>query len=242
MMRVVVQPGGCPQGGWAAGQRVSLGEDEAQHLRVRRAKDGQVVEVLDGAGLRGSGSLVRSGRTWSVDIRDALREPPPAELTLAVAAGDRERFSWMIEKAVELGVTAVVPLETSRTAGVATGLKPAHVERLRRRALEATKQCGASWVLRVESPVTLRSFLEQPRSGTKWLADAAAESPPFKLDQGAVTVIVGPEGGLTDEERESLISSGYRPVALGPQTLRFETAALAAAALVSVARMRESHG
>jgi 16S rRNA (uracil1498-N3)-methyltransferase len=237
MMRVLLE-----RGGGAAGQRVSLEEGEAHHLRVRRVKDGQTVEVLDGAGLRGTGSLVLTGGSWAVDIRDAVRDPRPAELTLAVAAGDRERFSWMIEKAAELGVTAVLPLETSRTAGVATGLKAAHLDRLRRRALEATKQCGASWVLRVEAPVRLSSFLEQPRGGTKWLADAAAESPPFKLDQGAVTVVVGPEGGFSEEERGSLISSGYRPVALGPQTLRFETAALAAAALVSVARMRGTDG
>jgi 16S rRNA (uracil1498-N3)-methyltransferase len=241
MMRVLVpqvQGESLPE----VGQRIILEKSEQEHLRVRRARENERLELLNGAGLRGTGRLVHSGRSWAVEIESLDQIAPPAELALAVAAGDRERFSWMIEKAVELGVTAVVPLETARTAGVATGLKAAHLDRLRRRALEATKQCGASWVLRVETPVALSSFLEQPRGGTKWLADAAAESPPFKLDQGAVTVVIGPEGGFTQEERESLISSGYRPVALGPQTLRFETAALAAAALVSVARMRESHG
>lgn len=239
MMRVLLPAGGTlPE----AGQRVSLDRNELQHLRVRRARPGERVELLNGAGLRATGRLLQSGKSWAIEIESRELVARPPELTLAVAAGDRDRFSWLIEKAVELGVTAVVPLETARTAGVTTGFKDAHLDRLQRRALEATKQCGASWVLRVEGPVALSRFLKQPRAGTKWLADEAAESPPFKLDQGAVTVVIGPEGGLTGEERELLISSGYRPVALGPQTLRFETAAMAAAALVSVARMRESHG
>ena len=72
-----------------------------------------------------------------------------AELTLAVGAGDRDRFAWLVEKAVELGVTAVVPLETERTAGVATRVATTqHLAKLRRQALEAIKQCGAAWAAR----------------------------------------------------------------------------------------------
>ena len=86
-----------------------------------------MVEVLDGAGLRGTGPLAQTGKEWWVDIQNAVREPPPAELTLAVAAGDRDRFAWMVEKAVELGVTCILPLETARSSGVATKLKDAHL-------------------------------------------------------------------------------------------------------------------
>jgi 16S rRNA (uracil1498-N3)-methyltransferase len=74
------------------------------------------------------------------------------------------------------------------------------------------------------------------------LADAAGSTPPETLGQGALTVVIGPEGGLTDAERQSIVTAGYRPTALGPHTLRFETAALAAAAVATMARMRGSDG
>jgi 16S rRNA (uracil1498-N3)-methyltransferase len=237
-MRVVIQRGGHPQGGWAAGQRVSLDEHEVHHLRVRRAKDRESVEVLDGAGLLGTGRLVQAGRQWMVEIRTAEQRKRPPELRLAVAAGDRERFSWMVEKAVELGVTAIVPLETARSAGVATRLKDVHLRRLRRTALEAIKQCGAVWAPSVEEPVTLAEFARTPLAGIGWLGDSAGKPAPPSLDDRPVTAVIGPEGGLTDGEHASLVAAGYTPVALGPHTLRFETAALAAAAAATQARLR----
>jgi 16S rRNA (uracil1498-N3)-methyltransferase len=229
-------------GKWAPGQQVSLDDSEAHHLRVRRAKDGDRVELLDGAGLRGKGHLLQSGKQWAVAIEAIEREERPLELTLAVASGDRDRFSWMLEKAAELGVTAVVPLETARTAAVATGTRDAHLQRLRRRALEATKQCGAAWTVQVEDPVSLPTFLTRRFLGHRWLADQAGAPVTTELDLTPVTVVVGPEGGLTAEERASLESAGYQPSALSPLTLRFETAALAAAAAATFARMRRSHG
>jgi 16S rRNA (uracil1498-N3)-methyltransferase len=236
-MRVLLQAGR-----WAVGQRVSLDEHEVQHLRVRRAKDRESVEILDGAGLSGTGRLIQTGRQWLVEVRTAEQQPRPAETILAVAAGDRERFSWMVEKSVELGVTGIIPLETARSAAVATRLKDVHLRRLRRAALEATKQCGAAWSPSVEEPVSLPEFARQAVSGMRWLADSKGNPPPTSLDQSRLTAVIGPEGGLTDGEREALLSAGYQPVALGTHTLRFETAALAAAAAAAQARMRGQHG
>jgi 16S rRNA (uracil1498-N3)-methyltransferase len=236
-MRVVVQ-----RGSGQAGKRVSLDEHETHHLKVRRAKDGEKVQVLDGAGLVGRGTLVQVGREWMVEVDRAELQQPPMPLTLAVAAGDRDRFSWMIEKAVELGVTRIVPLESRHTAGVATRIKESHIERLRRAALDAIKQCGAAWVPRLENPVTLVAFAREPVRGTGWLADQAGTPIPASLDRGGVTVVVGPEAGLAEEERDTILEAGYLPVSLGQHTLRFETAALAAAAAVTQARLRQSHG
>jgi 16S rRNA (uracil1498-N3)-methyltransferase len=241
-MRVLIQRGGCPPGGWEAGKQVRLEEDEVHHLRVRRARDREVVEILDGAGLRGSGRLIQSAKRWAVEIQSVKREERPAELTLAVAAGDRERFSWMVEKAAELGVTRIVPLETARIGGVASRMKEAHLERLRRGASEAIKQCGAAWAPVVEELVSLEDFARRPLLGEGWLADIGGAAPPVGLDRTPVSAVVGPEGGLTDAERRSLTDGGYRPVALGGHTLRFETAALAAAAAVAQGRMRGLHG
>jgi 16S rRNA (uracil1498-N3)-methyltransferase len=125
---------------------------------------------------------------------------------------------------------------------VTTRLKATHLDRLRRSALEAIKQCGAAWAPAIESPLAFSEFVTRPLSGNGWLADQSGDPPPADLDQVAVTVIVGPEGGLTDDEREAAVAGGYRPIALGLSTLRFETAALAAAAAITQARLRGSHG
>lgn len=224
------------------GQRASLEEGEAHHLRVRRAREDDGVEVLDGAGLTGTGRLVRAGADWLVEIQSAERQPAQPELILAVAAGDRERFTWMAEKAVELGVTRIVPLETTRSVGVATRLRAAHTAKLRRIVLEATKQCGAAWAPEVQTPISLAEFIARPVQGTGWLADAGGEVAPARLDVTPLTVLIGPEGGFAAEEHAAILSSGYHPVVLGSNTLRFETAALAAAAAALTARLRGKHG
>ncbi len=241
-MRVVLPQGGCPPGGCEAGKRVRLDENEIHHLRVRRARNGERVEVLDGAGLLATGSLVQEGREWMVEVEAVDRTQRPPETTLAVAGGDRERFSWMVEKSVELGVTRIVPLETARTAGVSTRLKEVHLERLRRSALEAIKQSGVTWVPSIESPLGLEQLLREQRPAAAWLASSEGEPAPASLGQGAVTVLVGPEGGLNPDEIAAATAAGFQPIALGLHTLRFETAALAAAAVIAQARLRGQHG
>jgi 16S rRNA (uracil1498-N3)-methyltransferase len=236
VITVLVPPGVQP------GRREQVDEGEQHHLRVRRAQPGELVGLRDGAGLVGTGRLVAADRGWAVDVETAESRVRPPELVLAVGAGDRERFGWLVEKSAELGVTRVVPLETGRTGGVATRLREQHLSKLRRQALEALKQCGAAWSLEVAEPVELALFAERATSGIRWLAEAAGEAPPAALDRSPVTVVIGPEGGLSEEERVTLAAAGFRPVALAPHTLRFETAALAAAAAVSTARLRGAHG
>ncbi len=224
------------------GAKLTLDESESHHLQVRRAKEGESIELRDGFGLVGTGRLVKQGRDWAVEVSTATCRPQPPELNLVVGAGDRERFDWLVEKAAELGVTSVVPLETERTAGVSSRLRDAHLEKLRRRALEAIKQCGAAWAPRVDSGIGLAELLARARSGEHWLADLAGEPAPPVLKQEPVTVVVGPEGGFSLAERNGLIERGYRPTSFGQHTLRFETAALAAAVAVVTARLRGAHG
>jgi 16S rRNA (uracil1498-N3)-methyltransferase len=240
-MRVLV-PGGDLESPLLVGGRIELDDKEAHHLRVRRASTGEQVELLNGAGLRGAGRLRQTGKRWEVEIDQLLWEGRDPAITLAVAAGDRDRFSWMVEKAVELGVSVIVPVQTARTAGVATGIKDRHLPRLRRQALEATKQCGSAWVPAIENVIPLESFLRASSTAIRWLADEAGESPPTHLDQDPVTVVVGPEGGLSAAERSRLLEADYLPVSLSRSTLRFETAAIAAAAVIAAARARERHG
>ena len=246
VITVLVPPGVVTPGG-AAGHRERLDDGEQHHLRVRRAHDGERVALRDGAGLVGIGRIAIVGKAWEVEIENAERLARPAALTLAVGAGDRERFGWVVEKAVELGATRIVPLLTARAGGVATRVRESHVGKLRRQALEATKQCGSAWAVEVDAPEALAAFVERSQiernePGHRWLADAAGDAPPATLDSVAVTIVIGPEGGLEDQERAALLGAGFHPLALAAHTLRFETAALAAAAAVTTARFRGTHG
>jgi 16S rRNA (uracil1498-N3)-methyltransferase len=207
---------------------VALDPDEAHHVRVRRAAEGERVGIRNGAGLVGSGVLERSGAGYSVRVTESRLAPAPRPLALAVGAGDKERFAWLAEKAAELDVTELVPLETAHTAGVASRVRAAHVPKLARRALEATKQSGAAWAPRVHLPVGLADFLASDRPGERWLADAGGAAP-LGRPTGALTVLVGPEAGLRDDERAAVVAAEWLPVRLGAHVLRFETAALAAA-------------
>ena len=237
MIRVLLQ-----HGSGAAGQRGSLLEGEAHHLLVRRVADGDSVEVRDGEGLVGLGRVVRVGRTWAVDVTEAERSPRPGELTLAVGAGDRDRFAWVVEKATELGVTSLIPLESERAAGVASRVRAQHLERLRRHSLEVVKQCGAAWATRVEEPLSLAELAARALVGQGWVADANGGAVPAVVGEIPLTVVIGPEGGLTAEELERLRRAGYAAVSLGVHTLRFETAAIAAAAAAAAGRLRGSDG
>ena len=154
----------------------------------------------------------------------------------------RDRFTWLVEKAAELGVTDVVPLETQRTVNVATRVRDAHVEKLARRSREAIKQSGAFWTPRVLPPVLFETFVDAPRSGERWLLDATGRAPTGLGTSTAVTALVGPEGGFTDDEAAQARAAGYQPVRVGPHTLRFETAAVSAAAVIQTARERGADG
>jgi 16S rRNA (uracil1498-N3)-methyltransferase len=226
-----------PPGGAAADQVVELDLDEAHHLRVRRVAAGEQVELRDGCGLLGRGVLRWDGKRARVEVTDAAQLPPPPALTIAVGAGDKDRFGRLVEKAAEVGITDLLPMVTTLTSGVATRVRGEGLERLQRRARETIKQSGAAWAPIVHEPLSL---VQLPRRGTGryWLADVGGEAPPARLGSEPVTIVVGPEGGLTDQERVMLLEAGYEPVRLAAHVLRFETAAVVAAAAVGLARLR----
>lgn len=220
---------------------VALEEEERHHLRVRRAADGDPVRAFDGAGSVAEGKLVRSGDGFAVAVGEVRQFPRPAPFALIVGAGDKERFGWLAEKAAELGVTDLVPLKTDRTRSVAAGIREGHVLALQRRARQAIKQSRSAWAPTVHLPMSVREAAYRGVAGWRWLADAQAEPPPDIPEDAELVVVVGPEGGLTEEERRQFLAAEFLPVRLAPDLLRFETAALAAAAVVASQRPRRPH-
>ena len=236
MHAVLVAPGTLEPGAGLA-----LDPEEQHHLKVRRAKEGERVRVLDGEGGVAEGRLLAARDGFEVAVEALRRVPPPPGFILVVGAGDKERFGWLAEKAAELGVTDLVPLKTERTRSVAAGIREGHVLALQRRARQAIKQSRAAWAPRVHPPESPAQAAERGKGPRRWLADARAESPPSVPPDEAITVVVGPEGGLIDSERLVFLAAEFAPVRLAPDLLRFETAALAAAAVVASQRPRRSH-
>ena len=117
---------------------------------------------------------------------------------------------------------------------------PTHVLALQRRARQAIKQSRAAWAPRVHLPEGPRAAAARGAGTRRWLADGRAEPPPAVPPDDALTVVVGPEGGLVDAERQIFLAADFTPVRLAPDLLRFETAALAAAAVVASQRSRRT--
>lgn len=215
------------------GPDASLTGSEAHHLiHVMRAKVGDVILLFDGGGSEFQARVRRLGRS-QVDLdvmdRQAVDRELPFALALGVALPKGDRQRWLIEKATELGVTRVVPLQTER--GVAQPVNQA-LTRLHRTVIESSKQCGRNLLMEVASPMTLENFVQTADARARRLFTHLGAAPlaPIQPAPSApcdVIIAVGPEGGFSDEEVAVAAQVGWQIVGLGPRVLRVETAAVA---------------
>ncbi len=215
--------------------RALLDGEEARHLvRVLRGRVGDEVRVFDGRGGEWPARIAALGRNevaLEVGPPSVVPAAPATSLTLAVALPKGERQKWLVEKLTELGAARLVPLVVERGVAEAT---PAALERLRRGAIEACKQCGRNTLLEIAAAATIaeacaavsavggRAILCDPAGPP--LADAAFRG------VAAVVGLVGPEGGFTADETAAAVAAGAVRASLGPHVLRVETAAIALAA------------
>lgn len=161
------------------------------------------------------------------------RQTRPAEsipdVWLAFAPVKRAQTDWLVEKATELGVARLLPVMTERTVA-----ERVRLERLEAIAIEAAEQCGRTRLPEIAEPVTLARFLgARDGSRTLYFADEERDGIPAAdgFRAGPAVILVGPEGGFTDGERQAIRSADNSvAISLGPRILRAETAALAALA------------
>jgi 16S rRNA (uracil1498-N3)-methyltransferase len=219
--------------------RVVLAGPEAHHLiHVMRVAKGERVVLFDGGGDEFTAVVQKVGRSeveFSVVSRDSIDRELPICLTLGVALPKGDRQKWLVEKAVELGVTRIVPLRSQR--GVAQPVEQA-LQRLRRSVIEASKQCGRNRLLRIDEPRGWSDYVEDAAtSPCRLLAHPQgfhkASQLPIPDGADSVFLAIGPEGGFTAEEVSLAAAAGWHTVDLGPRILRIETAALALAAIVT---------
>jgi 16S rRNA (uracil1498-N3)-methyltransferase len=203
-----------------------LAPNDRHHLeRVLRVRPGDAVVVSDGAGRWREGTLGTAGAVEPTGDVESVDKPAPA-VTVAFALTKGERPELAVQKLTELGADVIVPFTAARSVVRWDDARAAgHVERLRRVAREASMQCRRPWLPEVADLATFASV-----SGRSDAALADSGGAPPSLDRP--TILVGPEGGWTDEER----ACGLPAVGLGPHVLRAETAAMAAAGLLSALR------
>ncbi len=215
----------------APGATVELPADEAAHVRSRRLRKGDAVVLLDGAGGRAAGALEQGGRAVTVSALLPSRGEPSRAIRLLLPCAEPARVEWAVEKGTECGAAAfvLVVLERSQRAHVA--LLSSRVERLRRIAAEAVKQCDRSVLPAVAGPVPLHDAL-RALHGTLAVAWPGAPAPAGPLLSGPASIAIGPEGGFSPADAALLDAAGSVRFGLGPRILRLETAAVAALALL----------
>lgn len=219
-----------------AGAPIELGADAAQHVRVRRMRAGDALRVHDGAGRVAWGTLAsveRRGAT--VGVERVEEAPRPAPIHLLVPVADRDRMLWLAEKAVELGLASWRPVRWARSRSVAgRGEGAGFTEKLRARMAAAVVQSEGAWLPELHADAAPDAALAALPNATRVLLEPGAAPLGRAGVQAPLVLALGPEGGFAPEERDRLGDAGFHPASLGGNILRFETAGVAALAVVSL--------
>jgi len=217
--------------------------DDAEHLvRVLRAEVDQIYEISDNEDLYLARITTARKSVVSFEVLDKLPVPAPTgRTTLMPALFKFDHFEWLIEKATELGVDEICPFEAVRTE---RGLKQASMKRRvrwERIVLEASQQSRRVKLPIVTETTSFEQALQRPIPTRLFLdEDPAAPSILQTLPHSDAGILLGPEGGWTDDERSQAMAAGWNPCSLGPTILRAETAGIAALAILNAinAKMR----
>lgn len=228
---------------FAAGDVVALSAAAAHHARVKRLEVGDLVRVTDGVGSLGYGPLDAIAKERaSVRIEELVRVPQPRPIHLLAPISDRDRMLTLAEKAAEFGIATWRAVKFKRSASVSPrGEGSAFAQKVRARMIGALEQSGGAWLPEIRPDITLEALLVDGRA-PGILLDVAGEA---LLGSGRLAVetepivLFGPEGGIDADERARLIMAGWRAVRLANTTLRFETAGIAAIAVLRAAQLLE---
>jgi 16S rRNA (uracil1498-N3)-methyltransferase len=223
------------------GLELNLPDGAARHVQVLRLQPGAPLRLFDGHGGEWQAEVTAMGRrdvAVRIGVHEAIERELRLAVTLALGMPANERMDTVVEKATELGAAALQPLVCERSVLRVDG------ERAQRKALHwqaiavaACEQCGRNRVPMLPPPRPLREWLAAlppaaagERRFVLSLDAAARPLPPAATLAGAVTLLSGPEGGLSDAEEARARDAGFEPVTLGPRVLRADTAPLAALA------------
>jgi len=220
----------------SAGKRVQLDERTGHYLaRVLKLRKGDPLVLFNGDGADYAGELVsmeRRGVCVAINTRLPAVAESPLSVTLVQAISRGERMDQTLQKATELGATGIQPLVTARVEvrleGARLDKRMAHWRGV---LASACEQCGRATIPTLHEPVDLSSWLGEPGASVRLVLEPGADRDLSGLSLAAgqaIELVIGPEGGFTDQELEHMATSGVLAVRLGPRILRTETAGPAA--------------
>lgn len=215
----------------------SLPERQAQHIRVLRLREGEVLTLFNGKGLVGEATIQRIDKK-SVEVScstaESVQIPQIVPVHLAMSLINRDQMDWVIQKSVELGVQEITPVIAERTQG---RLSTEQIEKRMQHWLEimiaACEQSGCNFLPQLHSPCNLEKFCQLPSDTLKLILDPYAQNTlhNLTLNTKALSLLIGPEGGLTPTEIEQAQAAGFIGIKLHEQILRAETAAITSIAI-----------
>jgi 16S rRNA (uracil1498-N3)-methyltransferase len=215
---------------------VELGFDDTRHLRdVLRLKAEDTVNVFDGTGHEFLCMIEKIGKRHTslriVKETEATAPESGLDLTFAAAITKGEKFDLVVQKMVELGVNNLIPLFTRRCE-VKPGGSEKRLDRWRKIALEAAKQCGRTKLMRVLEPVDFQDFVLSAMGRVVLFSERDGDNSKTLKAAETLTAVIGPAGGWDDAELELARKRGFQIITFGGRILRAETAAIAFAAIL----------
>lgn len=223
------------------GATIVLPREVARHVVVRRLPADSGITLFNGEGGEHAAVIVDLGKTEArVQVREhvAREAELPYAITIAQAISGGDKMDWTVEKCVELGAAAIVPLDAERCvvrlAGERAERRRAHWSAIVGAACE---QCGRNRLPAVHPIVPVRDFVARHAAPCRLVATPRADASLIEVLRtlhapSALTLMIGPEGGFSENEEAAATTAGFTPVSLGPRILRTETAPIAALAMI----------
>jgi len=216
------------------GDKVSLEKNNGHHLlKVLRFPVGQTITLFNGDGFDYHAIVIRTKKTCNVEIVSQQKNESESSLDLTLAQGiaKGEKMDFLIQKAVELGVIRIIPIQTDHCVVRLQADKVAkRIDHWQKIANHACGQSGRSVIVDISLPQTLAELLNKPNHNGFVLHHRATEDLQTMEKPSKATILIGPEGGLSATEIKQAIEASFQPLLLGKRILRTETASLMAIA------------
>jgi len=216
------------------GKTAELDSDNSHHLnKVLRFPVGKNITVFNGDGFDYTALVQDSKKTTSLKVISKARNNTESKLDLTLAQGiaKGEKMDFLIQKAVELGVTRIIPMKLERCVVRLSDEKvQKKIDHWQKIANHACEQSGRSVIVSLSHPLSLEELLEETNHNGFVLHHRAKSSLSQLKETSKATILIGPEGGLTEKEVSDSEVAGYQSILIGKRVLRTETASLAAIA------------
>lgn len=226
-------------GEYAVGQQIELSSEASQHVAVvLRMQPGQLITLFSGDNHEYASTIVSAKKKQTLVLIDsikAINRESSLKIHLAQGISKGERMELVMQKSVELGVASITPLITQHCAVKLDKERMAKkLNQWRAIIIAACEQSGRNTIPQLNDPVTLSHYLQNMPAGLRFILepDAGKNWRDYEFGHKDVSLMIGPEGGLSADEVQLACQNGFQPLSLGPRILRTETAALTAISLL----------